>query len=83
MPSLLHNPTCQSELFEQLRAGRIIVPNQLPALITCGERRIAAAITITLGAQRLAIVRVFEHCQWPQLFVVLGAALAAPAIPTV
>lgn len=50
MPSLLQSPTGQSELFEQLRARRIIVANQLATLVARGEGWIVAAIFVALHA---------------------------------
>lgn len=81
MSSLLHDATAQPELFEQLRAGRIIMANQLPALVARGKCRLAAAITITFRAQRLAIHRLLEERKRSYQFVVFHPPLTASAIP--
>ncbi|MNP42643.1 hypothetical protein D3C76_1364240 [compost metagenome] len=66
-PCLLQRCAVHCELGKQLRASRIIVTDQLPALVVIRQGLITCAITETLRTNRLAIHRLLKHRYRAQL----------------
>ncbi|MNL28423.1 hypothetical protein D3C87_1500650 [compost metagenome] len=81
MPRLLHCRAVQAELGKPLRARRVIMANQLAALVVLGKSRIARTVTQAFRANRFAVHRLLEHRQRTQLLVILHPAPGTPAIP--
>ncbi|MOA10659.1 hypothetical protein D3C78_1305580 [compost metagenome] len=64
------------------RPGRIIVTDQLAALVVVGKSLTAHTVNHTFCARGLANGRLLKHRQGPQLIVILPTAPRAPTVPT-